>query len=82
MLAPTSADGLAQSTGKARTRSVADTSALPEGATVVDAQLAGLSALGLAFVLAVSRLTIRRRPTQAKSVTDGKPTTGDKEPEP
>jgi len=38
----------------------ADTSALPEGASVVNAQLAGLAALALAFVLAVTRLSIRR----------------------
>jgi hypothetical protein len=39
---------------------VADTSALPEGASVANAQLAGLAALALAFVLAVTRLSIRR----------------------
>jgi len=76
-LDPTPAGGLAQSTGKAHTRPVADTSALPEGASVVDAQLAGLCALALAFVLAVTRLSIRRRPTPAKPATDSKPTTGD-----
>jgi hypothetical protein len=47
--------------GKANTRPVADTSALPEGAPVVGAQLVGLGALALAFVLAVTRLSIRRR---------------------
>jgi hypothetical protein len=47
---------------KAHTRPVAETSALPEGAPVVGAQLAGLAALALAFVLAVTRLSIRRRP--------------------
>jgi hypothetical protein len=46
-----------------RTRSVANTSALPEGAPVVGAQLAGLVALALAFILAVTRMSIRRRPT-------------------
>jgi len=49
-------------TVKARARQVADTSALPEGVPVVGAQLAGLAALVLAFVLAVTRLSIRRRP--------------------
>jgi hypothetical protein len=48
------------STQKASTRPVANTSALPEGASVVGAQLLGLAALGLAFVLAVTRLSIRR----------------------
>jgi hypothetical protein len=38
----------------------ADTSALPEGASVANAQLAGLAALALAFVLALTRLSIRR----------------------
>lgn len=49
---------------KAHTHPIADTSALPEGASVVGAQLAGLAALAVAFVLAVTRLTIRRRPAQ------------------
>jgi hypothetical protein len=61
-LDPTPTTGHGPSASKARTRPVADTSALPQGATVVDAQLAGLAALGLAFVLAVTRLSIRRRP--------------------
>lgn len=46
-------------------RSVADTAALPEGASVVGAQLVGLGALAVAFILAVTRLTIRRRPSLA-----------------
>jgi hypothetical protein len=46
-------------------RRVADTSALLEGASVVNAQLAGLAALALAFVLAVTRLSIRRPAGQA-----------------
>jgi hypothetical protein len=63
---------------KAVTRPVANTSALPEGAPVVGAQLAGLAALALAFVLAVTRLSIRRRPTQTPPAADsaeGKPET-------
>jgi hypothetical protein len=67
---PTPATGLAQSGHKAGTRPVADTSALPEGAPVVGAQLAGLAALALAFALAVTRLTIRRRPVPAKAGPD------------
>ncbi len=60
----------AQRTGKTRSRPVADTSALPEGASVVGAQLAGLAALAVAFVLAVTRLSIRRHPGQAKAAQD------------
>jgi hypothetical protein len=44
-------------------RPVADTTALPEGASVLGASLIGLLALALAFVLAVTRFSIRRRPT-------------------
>lgn len=45
--------------GSARTRQVAE--ALPADASVMGAQYAGLAALALAFVLAVTRLSIRRR---------------------
>ncbi|HEY1822745.1 MAG TPA: hypothetical protein VGG83_22705 [Trebonia sp.] len=51
----------ASPTDGARTRPVANTSALPEGAPIVGGQIAGLAALALAFVLAVTRLSIRRR---------------------
>jgi hypothetical protein len=51
----------------ARTRAVANTRALPEATPVVGAQLLGLAALGLAFVLAVTRLSIRRRPAAVKA---------------
>jgi hypothetical protein len=54
----------------ARTRPVANTSALPEGAPVVGAQLAGLAALALAFIIAVTRLSIRRRPTSTPPGAD------------
>ncbi|MGH3209075.1 MAG: hypothetical protein ACRDNO_15070 [Trebonia sp.] len=67
---PTPSTGLAQSNQKEHTRPVADTSALPEGAPVIGAQLAGLAALALAFVLAITRLTIRRRPAAAKATPD------------
>jgi hypothetical protein len=53
---------LGSATGKARTSAVANVSALPGGASVMGAQFAGLLALGLAFVLAVTRLSVRRRP--------------------
>lgn len=49
----------------AKARQAADTSALPESAPVVGAQLAGLAALLVAFVLAVTRFSIRRRPAPA-----------------
>jgi hypothetical protein len=61
-LNPQRAKGSPPPDSKARTRPVADNSALPEGAPVINAQLAGLAALALAFVLAVTRLSIRRRP--------------------
>lgn len=63
---------------------IADISALPEGASVANAQLAGLAALTLAFVLAVTRLSIRRSGqqtasqadpgTESETETDSKPT--------
>ena len=52
---------------KASTRTVANSSTLPLGAPVIGAQLAGLGVLALAFVLAVARLSIRRRPAAAQS---------------
>jgi hypothetical protein len=51
----------------AKARQAADTSALPESAPVIGAQLAGLAALLVAFVLAVTRFSIRRRPVPATS---------------
>jgi hypothetical protein len=47
---------------RANARPVADTSALPLGTPVVGAQLAGLGALAVGFILAVTRLSVRRRP--------------------
>ena len=55
---------------RAHTLPVADTSALPEGAPVVGAQLAGLAALGLAFALVITRLTVRRRRTATRAKPD------------
>jgi hypothetical protein len=57
----------------AKARPVADTSALPGGAPVVGASLVGLAALVLAFVLAVTRLSIRRRPAAAASAAAAAP---------
>ena len=58
-----------------KTQAVANTSALPQGATVIGAQLAGLAVLALAFLLAVARLSFRRRPAPAQSApaSPGKP---------
>jgi hypothetical protein len=55
----------------AKARQAADTSALPESAPVVGAQLAGLAALLVAFVLAVTRFSIRRRPAPATAAPAG-----------
>jgi len=63
---PSSSPGASQ---KARARAAANASALPESAPVVGAQLIGLAALGLAFVFAVTRLSIRRNP--ADQPTEG-----------
>jgi hypothetical protein len=45
----------------ASARPVADSVALPIGTPVIDAQLVGLGALGVAFLLAATRLSVRRR---------------------
>jgi hypothetical protein len=50
-----------------KTQPVANTSTLPQGAPVIGAQLAGLAVLALAFLLAVARLSFRRRPAPAQS---------------
>jgi hypothetical protein len=59
------------SPANAKARQAADTSALPESAPVVGAQLAGLAALLVAFVLAVTRFSIRRRPAPAAAGAAG-----------
>jgi hypothetical protein len=46
-------------------RPVADNEALPIGTPVIDAQLLGLGALAVAFLLAVTRMSVRRRPAAA-----------------
>jgi hypothetical protein len=63
---------------KANTRVVANVSALPGGASVIAAQLVGLLALGLGFLLAVTRMTVRRRPAPraAKAADDASDTSG------
>jgi hypothetical protein len=72
---------------KARTRPIADTSALPEGAPIVGAQLAGLAALALALVLAITGLRVHRRPNATKQTPDAStvtpaPAQGDETPPP
>ncbi len=57
----------------AKARQAADTSALPEGGPVIGAQLAGLAALLVAFVLAVTRFSIRRRPAPATGAPAAEP---------
>ncbi len=58
-----------------KTQAIANTSALPQEAPVVGAQVAGLAVLALAFVLAVARLSLRRRsaPAKAGPASAGKP---------
>ena len=70
-----SADPPAAKQDPQNTQAVANTSALPQGAPVIGAQLAGLAVLALAFLLAVARLSFRRRPTPAQSgpASAGKP---------
>jgi len=69
-LSPTPTPG---SSKKTSARAVANTSALPESAPVVGAQLIGLAALGLAFVFAVTRLSIRRNPAASAAGTPAAP---------
>ncbi|MCW2935392.1 MAG: hypothetical protein JWM19_6354 [Actinomycetia bacterium] len=58
--------GQVPSLGQGETaRPVADTEALPIGTPVIDAQLLGLGALAVAFLLAVTRMSVRRRPAAA-----------------
>ncbi|HEY0937605.1 MAG TPA: hypothetical protein VGD91_28180 [Trebonia sp.] len=61
--APQAAPGSAGRTG---TRPVANTFPLPAGVPVLGAQVAGLAALAVAFVLAATRLTIRRKAGSAR----------------
>ena len=52
-------------------RQVASTSSLPAGDTHVGVELAGLFALAAAFVLAVSRVSVRRRPAAGQGGAQG-----------
>jgi hypothetical protein len=57
-------------------RPVADSVSLPIGTPVIDAQLVGLGALGLAFLLAATRLSVRRRPALAAAGLGAVPVSG------
>jgi hypothetical protein len=60
-----SASGNGGNGRRANARTVANAAALPLGGSVVGGQVIGLGALALAFVLAVTRLSLRRRPALA-----------------
>jgi hypothetical protein len=62
---PLSPSPTPDSTSESGTRKAGNATALPEGASVVGAQLAGLAALALAFVFAVTRVSVRRPAKQA-----------------
>ena len=70
-----SADPPAAKQDPQQTQAVANTSALPQEAPVIEAQLAGLAVLALAFLLAVARLSFRKRsaPAQTGSASPEKP---------
>jgi hypothetical protein len=65
---------------KGSTTPVANTFALSQGASVVGGQLVGLGVLALGFVLAVTRLSIRKRPARASAAESGKPADGAAKP--
>jgi hypothetical protein len=65
---------------KGSTTPVANTSALSESASVVGGQLAGLGVLALGLVLAVTRLSVRKRPARASAAKSGKPADGSAKP--
>jgi hypothetical protein len=61
-------------------RQVGNADAMPIGTPVIDAQLAGLGTLGVAFLLAVTRLSVRKRPVAASSSAAAATTSGPKDP--
>jgi hypothetical protein len=65
---------------KGSTTPVANTFALSQGASVVGGQLAGLAVLALGLVLAVTRLSVRRRPRRASAAESAKPADGSAKP--
>jgi len=63
------------------TTPVANTFALSQGASVVGGQVAGLGVLALGLVLAVTKLSVRRkRPARASAAESGKPADGSAKP--
>ncbi|HEY1706357.1 MAG TPA: hypothetical protein VGG75_42325 [Trebonia sp.] len=58
--------------GTEKARAMSDTTALPGDASVAGAQFAGLGALALASILAVTRLSVRRRSTTGKPSANGR----------
>jgi hypothetical protein len=65
--APGAPGGSGSAPQRANARPVADTLDLPLGTPVVDAQLVGLGALAVGFILAVTRLSVRKRSTPKPS---------------
>jgi hypothetical protein len=68
-----SASGNGGNGQRANARTVANAAALPLGGSVVGGQVIGLGALALAFVLAVTRLSLRRRPALAPASAAAEP---------
>jgi hypothetical protein len=68
---PQATGGARPATSGAGARQVADTSALSAGASHIGSEVVGLAALGLAFALAVTRLSIRRPAPPAPGTTSG-----------
>jgi hypothetical protein len=64
--------GTGSGQGTEKARAMSDTTALPGDASVAGAQFAGLGALALASILAVTRLSIRRRSTSGKPTANGR----------
>ena len=85
-LFPTLTPGTDPPTGKptgqkGSTTPVANTFALSQGASVVGGQVAGLGVLALGLVLAVTKLSVRRkRPARASAAESGKPADGSAKP--
>jgi hypothetical protein len=65
---------------KGSTTPVANTFALSQGASVVGGQLVGLAVLALGLVLAVTRLSVRRRPARKSAAEPAKPADGSAKP--
>jgi hypothetical protein len=64
--------GTGSGQGTEKARAMSDTTPLPGDASVAGAQFAGLGALALASILAVTRLSVRRRSTTGKPSANGR----------